>query len=160
MNRFIQIEKSWGGLLFAMLVLMTLSACAPMAPVPTETLPPPVEAAPSPEPREDKPEDKIRSDDSREQKPTSSAVSALVNQGWIYYRQNNYEAALSTAGRAQRIDPRSPEVYLLMASAQFSLYQLAVAEQLARKGLALAQNSSAVNRQLEALLAKITASQQ
>ncbi|MCK9503362.1 MAG: hypothetical protein M0Q95_04160 [Porticoccaceae bacterium] len=157
MNRLTATGQYGGRLALAALLLIALAACAPMAPVPTETLPPP--PAPAPAPKDDTSDDSIRSDAEPVSKPTNPAVMSLVNQGWTYYRQNNYEAALGAAGRAQRIDPRSPEVYLLMASARFSLYQLAVAEQLARKGLALAQSGSAVNRQLQALLAKIAASQ-
>lgn len=135
-----------------------LAACAPMKPAPTVSsvpeLPPPAPEdtgsqaakpvppsppAPPPEPQ------------------PAPAVSALLNQGWAHYRQNNYQGALSVAERAQRIDPRSPEVYLLMASAQFSLYQLAVAEQVARRGLAMAASGTAVSSQLQALLARIAA---
>ncbi|MGD9659895.1 MAG: hypothetical protein AB7U63_01350 [Porticoccaceae bacterium] len=154
MNRLTATGQYRGRLAFAVLLLIALTACAPMAPVPTETRSPP---APAPQPQDEKVEDTPSA--SPAPKPSNTAVTSLVNQGWTYYRQNNYEAALGVAGRAQRIDPRSPEVYLLMASARFSLYQLAVAEQLARKGLTLAQGGSAVSRQLQALLAKIAASQ-
>lgn len=135
-----------------------LAACAPMKPAPTVSsvpesprdsgLPPPDEPQTRPQPppvQEPAPE------------PPSSAVTALLSQGWGQYRRNDYQGALSTAERAQRIDPRSPEVYLLMANAQFSLYQIAVAEQVARRGLAMAASGTAVSAQLQALLAKIAA---
>jgi len=133
-----------------------LTACAPMTPAPSGTSwPEPPSAQKSPPPKS--PEPSIRSTEPSPEVTTNPAVTSLVNQGWRYYQQDNYEGALSVAERAQRIDPRSPEVYLLMASARFSLYQLTVAEQLARRGLALAQSGSAVNRQLQSLLGKIGA---
>jgi len=147
------IKSSWT--LLALGALSTLlSACAPLAPAPTETsvpepLPPPVvEDEKTPEAPPTPPEPP---------KETSSAVNSLLDRGWALYRSNNYEAALSVAERAQRIDPRSAEVYLLMASARFSLYQVDVAEQLARRGLALAGSGSVVGGQLQSLLAKIRA---
>lgn len=132
-----------------------LAACAPMTPAPTGTS--------WPEPPKPAAKPKAAEKPAPAPKPVpepqpSAAVSALLNQGWKFYRQDNFQGALSSAERAQRIDPRSPEVYLLMASAQFSLYQLAVAEQLARKGLALTQTGTSVNRQLQGLLARIAAS--
>lgn len=133
----------------------TLTACAPMAPAPSGTSwpdPPSSQKSPS-SPPPSKPT--IRSTESAPESATNPAVTSLVNQGWRYYQQDNYEGALSVAERAQRIDPRSPEVYLLMASARFSLYQLNIAEQLARRGLAVAQSGSAVSRQLQSLLGKI-----
>lgn len=137
---------------------IVVAACAPMTPAPTGTSwpePPPAEKSPEP-PKSSKPT--IRSTEP-DKAATNPAVTSLVNQGWRYYQQDNYEGALSVAERAQRIDPRSPEVYLLMASARFSLYQLNIAEQLARRGLALAQSGSAVSRQLQSLLGKIGSAQ-
>jgi tetratricopeptide (TPR) repeat protein len=138
---------------------IALSACAPMqrAPVGTST-PLPTEAEQTERPPASTEEPVIQSEERAAQPVTNPAVTSLVNQGWRHLQQDNYEAALSVAERAQRIDPRSPEVYLLMANAQFSLYQLSVAEQLTRRGLSFAQSGSAVSRQLQSLLQKITAS--
>ncbi|MFA5633062.1 MAG: hypothetical protein WC997_16260 [Porticoccaceae bacterium] len=147
------IKSPWKLLALPVLCIL-LPACAPMAPVPTETsvpepLPPPVvEEEKKPEPPPAPPEPP---------KETSSAVNSLLDRGWNFYRNDNFEAALSVAERAQRIDPRSAEVYLLMASARFSLYQVDVAEQLARRGLALAGSGTVVGNQLQSLLARISA---
>ncbi len=133
------------------------AACAPMAPAPTDTsapVPPPRQAPEPPPAVEERPT--IRSGEPRQ--APNSAVASLLDQGWTLYRRDDFQGALGVASRAQRIDSRSPEVYLLMASAQFSLYQLAVAEQVARKGLAFAQSGSPVSRQLQSLLARIAAS--
>src|SRR5690606_41505407 len=66
-----------------------------------------------------------------------------------------HEGALRIAERAQRIEPRNPEVYLLMASAQFGLYRLDAAEQLARRGLSLSRAGTLVNGQLQGLFGRI-----
>ena len=148
------IKPLWTLLALSALCLL-LPACAPMAPAPTETSrpeppPPPVveeeeKPTPPPAPAPEPP------------KETSSAVNSLLDRGWNLYRSDNFEGALSVAERAQRIDPRSAEVYLLMASARFSLYQVDIAEQLARRGLALAGSGTVVGSQLQSLLARISA---
>jgi hypothetical protein len=149
------ISRLFSGLtIFAALFL---AACAPVQQAPTGTSwpAPPTSQKPAPEPQPSRPHVQTEPQKSG---VTHPAVTSLVDQGWNYYRQDNYEAALSVAERAQRIDARSPEVYLLMASAQFSLYQLSVAEQLTRRGLAFAGADTAVGRKLQALLGKILSS--
>ena len=148
------MTKSCNGILIVGLVLL-MAACAPMTPAPsgevisrpTETLPPPPQK-PTPESRPSIPE-----------KPParlpSTAVQSLLDQGWSRYHRKDYEGALGVADRAQRIDARSPQVYLLMASAQLGLYRNAAAEQLVRKGLAFSAPGTRVNQQLQALLGKI-----
>lgn len=147
---------------FGLLALLTVTGCAPMTPAPTtssEPLPPvsqpapkPVEPPPPAEPR--RIPGAIQPDAT--QQPAPSAVSSLLAQGWRQHSGSNYEAALGIAERAQRIEPRNPEVYLLMASAQLALYRNEVAEQLVRRGLSLSQSGTTVNRQLQALLGQIT----
>ncbi len=147
---------------FVALTLLA-AACAPMSQPPA----PSTERWPTPPPRQPeqpqrpapkappKPTDGINSSDV--QKP-SAAVQSLLNQGWSHYRREDYPGALAYAERAQRIDARTPDIYLLMASAQFALYRMGVAEQLARKGLAISASGSPVYRQLQDLLARIAAS--
>ncbi|MFA5495214.1 MAG: hypothetical protein WC247_10585 [Porticoccaceae bacterium] len=147
-----------GGLALALLVL---AGCAPIAPAPTTTSEPmpPVEPAPSP-PQPSGPAEApgaIRPDRGEEEPSAAveSAIAGLIAQGWRLHSANNYEGALGIAERAQRIEPRNPEVYLLMASAQFGLYRLDVAEQLARRGLSLSRSGTLVNGQLQGLLGRI-----
>lgn len=135
------------------LLALALSACAPMTPAPTTTSRP-EESGPPPQTGERLPQAPATP---VPKQPAHSAVSSLLEQGWSHYQRENYPAALTSAERAQRIDPRSPEVYLLMASTQFSLYRLSLAEQLARRGLALAPTGTVIRGQLQSLLAKIAA---
>ena len=151
----------------AALAVLVLAGCAPLTPpAPVETRPPPVE-----EPREEPPAEPdrtpprapgtIRPDQraAEQSQPTPSAAAALIAQGWRQHNANNHEAALGIAERAQRIEPRNPEVYLLMASAQFGLYRLDTAEQLARRGLSLSRSGTRVNGQLQGLLKRIVGAQ-
>ena len=136
---------------------LVLAACAPVPPAPSGPVsaPPPV-SAPEPEPPEAEEEQPpIGSGESREPSP---AVQTLLDRGWEAHRRDDFRGALTYAERAQRIDARSPEVYLLMATAQFSLYRLNVAEQLVRRGLAFSAEGSGVYRQLQTLMSRITAS--
>lgn len=140
-----------------------LAACGPTYhyPVPTS---PPSQPAPPPEPRqqpqpepEREPPQTIRpAEDASASSPRNSAVDGLLEQGWTQYRNRNYDGVLSIAERAQRIDGRNPEVYLLMARAKLALYQNAAAEQLARRGLSLSRAGTDVYRDLQALLVQIT----
>lgn len=141
-----------------------LAACGPVYHYPAPTTPPP-QPAPAPEPRPQpqpvperrQPPETIRPADEAETPPArTSAIDGLLDQGWSLYQNRNYEGALSVAERAQRIDARDPEVYLLMARAKLALYQNAAAEQLARRGLSLSRAGTRVHRDLQALLAQIT----
>lgn len=149
------------GLAIALLVLAGCASLSPPAPV--ETRPPPVEE----EPREEPPSEPdrtpprtpgtIRPDQRTDERsePAASPAAALIAQGWRQHSASNYEAALATAERAQRIEPRNPEVYLLMASAQYGLYRLDAAEQVARRGLSLSRSGTRVYGQLQGLLRRI-----
>lgn len=146
------------------LALLLVAGCAPMAPAPTERstpLPPAATPPPEPSPPDSRPPrdaGTIRPDsgsDSAPQAPAPSAVAGLIAQGWRLHSASDHEGALRIAERAQRIEPRNPEVYLLMASAQFGLYRLDAAEQLARRGLSLSRAGTLVNGQLQGLLGRI-----
>ena len=151
----------------ALLAGLILAGCAPLSPpAPVETRPPPVEepvVVPPSEPDRTPPRTPgtIRPDQRSEEpgEPVVSAAAGLIAQGWRQHNASNYEAALGVAERAQRIEPRNPEVYLLMASAQFGLYRLDTAEQLARRGLSLSRSGTRVNGQLQGLLKRIVGAQ-
>lgn len=153
-------------LLQAVLVSMMaawLAACAPMAPAPTEQSEPdtPVTSPATGEGTDSERDEPVAGDILPGQRRSGSgnAVAGLMAKGWTLYRQDDHEGALVVAERAQRIEPRNPDVYLLMARAQFALYRLAAAEQLARRGLSLAGAGTAMREQFESLLATIQASQ-
>ena len=137
--------------------LVAVAACAPITPAPTgDSWPsPPGSSTPAPEPSAPPPAKKAPPPQPEPAPRPSAAVQSLLDKGWSRYRQDDYQGALVLAERAQRIDARSPEVYLLMASAQFSLYRYSVAEQLVRKGLSFSGGRGAVNRQLQSLLNRI-----
>ncbi len=153
---------------------LLLAACAPIGPAPTtESWP----SAPSNSPSAPVPPNEERDRQSQppvyeekddreavtiapDEEPSSgsnSAVSGLLREGWQLEELGEHDRALAVAERAQRIDPRNPETYLLMATAQFSLYETAAAEQLARRGLSLSRVGTVVNRQLQSLLNRIAA---
>ena len=133
---------------------LLLAACAPVPPAPSG--PPAPAPAPAPERTEtpDRQPPVIEPEESRQPAP---AVQSLLDRGWSRFRQEDYRGALGFAERAQRIDARTPEVYLLMARAQFALYRLDLAEQLVRRGLAFSLRGSTVQRQLQGLLNEIAA---
>lgn len=146
-------------------LVLVLAGCAPLSPElpPVDTLPPPpaeprVEPPPPPDSTPPRAPGTIRPDQRVEepQAPAPSAASGLIAQGWRLHSASDYEAALSVAGRAQRIEPRNAEVYLLMASAQFGLYRLDAAEQLARRGLSLSRSGTPLHGQLQGLLTRIS----
>lgn len=146
------------------LALLLMAGCAPMAPAPTGSstpLPPAASPPPEPSPPDSRPPRDaatIRPDggaDAAPQAPAPSAIAGLIAQGWRLHSASDHEGALRIAERAQRIEPRNPEVYLLMASAQFGLYRLDAAEQLARRGLSLSRAGTLVNGQLQGLLGRI-----
>jgi len=151
--------------LVAIVAVLALAGCVSSPPVPVETRPPVVEeprAEPPQEPDRTPPRTPgtIRPDQqTQEREQVPSAAAGLIAQGWRQHNANNHEVALSIAERAQRIEPRNPEVYLLMASAQFDLYRLDSAEQLARRGLSLSRSGTRVNGQLQRLLKRVVAAQ-
>jgi len=85
----------------------------------------------------------------------SPAVLALLDNADLDRRRGNYQSAENTLGRAQRIAPREPEVYYRMAQVrqQKNLWQQA--EQLALRGVALAQGQGAMLKRLWLLIADI-----
>lgn len=150
--------------------LLLLTACGSMTPAPTTTSSP--ETAPPPErdeqPRRPPPPAESESGERRAPQPgepdreTSGEggegpVAGLLERGWRLYRDEDYDAALSVAERAQRIAPRDPEIYLLMARARFSQARMELAEQLVRRGLAFSPGGSPIQRQLQSLMREITA---
>ncbi|MBS3804739.1 MAG: tetratricopeptide repeat protein, partial [Oleiphilaceae bacterium] len=85
----------------------------------------------------------------------SPAAASLVMEADAMMAQGNAEGALSRLERAQRISPRSAEIYYKLSRAYVKMDQLGRAEQFARKGLSLAGNNAKQQRQGWMLLAGI-----
>lgn len=135
---------------------LLLAACAPLSPGPRAPVeegpavsapppppgpaPRPVEPAPAPPPRPAPP-------------PVApDAVGALVAEARAAAAAGHHDAAAALAERAQRIDPRAPEPYLVLARAHQARGQTAQARQFALKGIASSRAGSPVRAELEALL--------
>ena len=143
-------------LLVATMTLVT-SACAPLqtstsAPAPVDSRQPgqasPVEKPSQAAPKKIAPAQQTSS-------PAQKAVSSLLQEGWAYYRVENYPRAMAIAERAQRLDPQRAEVYLLLASSNFAQGKQGLAEQLAQRGLSFSQSDAVIRRKLQSLLAQI-----
>ncbi len=128
---------------------LALTACVPLVPAPDAggELPPPVEeparppSTPTPVPRPPPPP-----------APTKPAVAALLGDAWALHRAGNYDSAIAVAERAQRIDARNPEVYLVLANSHAAQGDTAAARGLARKGLGFSAAGSSIRARLQQLL--------
>lgn len=83
------------------------------------------------------------------------AVIALLDSAQQQQRSGAYSSAQSSLERAQRIAPRDPQVYFQLADLRRHQGQYLQAEQLALKGVAVAQGQTAVQRKLWSLIASI-----
>lgn len=85
----------------------------------------------------------------------SPAAASLLHKADSLLAQGNAQGAVSQLERAQRISPRSVEVYYKLSQAYVSLGQLSVAEQFTLKGLSLAGQDTRLQRAGWMLLADI-----
>lgn len=85
----------------------------------------------------------------------SPAALSLVREADRLLDQGNAPAAITKLERAQRIAPRSAEVYFKLSEAYVQSQQLGRAEQFALKGLSLAGNNTGLQRAGWILLADI-----
>jgi tetratricopeptide (TPR) repeat protein len=85
----------------------------------------------------------------------SPAALSLVQQADAMLRQNNAAGAIARLERAQRIAPRSSEIYFKLSEAYVVSDQLGRAEQFALKGLSIAGNNARLQRAGWLLLADI-----
>lgn len=109
----------------------------------------PPEPAPEPERRTSSPSYQ----DSGDQ--LSPAAQSLIRQADGYLAQGDAAAAVAQLERAQRIAPRSAEVYFKLSEAYVALDQLGSAEQFTLKGLSLAGSDARLQRVGWLLLADI-----
>lgn len=155
------MNSCFKGVLVAAMALM-VAACAPFPTPhgePTRVPPPPMDTPPPertehplpPPPVQIIPQQKIVD-------PAEAAVAGLLQDAWGHYHRDNYDAAIAVAERAQRLDARNPEVYLVLASSYLAQAQLNLAEQLVRKGIAFSGSDSGVRSRLQQVLGQIEAS--
>lgn len=85
----------------------------------------------------------------------SPAVVALLSDAEQSRDAGDYRAAQGSLQRAQRIAPRDPEVYYSLAETHMQLEDFGLAEQVALKGVSVAQGNTSQLRRLWQLLAKI-----
>lgn len=85
----------------------------------------------------------------------SPAAASLIRQADAQLAQNNPQGAIGQLERAQRISPRSAEIYYKLSQAYVALGQLGSAEQFTLKGLSLAGNNARLQRAGWMLLADI-----
>ncbi len=103
------------------------------------------------------PSETQRSFQGNSQSPASDnpAVVALLDNARQQQSAGSLAAAQTSLERAQRIAPRDPMVYYQLADVQRQLQQFPEAEQLARRGIALAAGQTATLRKLWLLIASI-----
>ncbi|WP_375171683.1 tetratricopeptide repeat protein [Marinobacter sp.] len=85
----------------------------------------------------------------------SPAAMSLVREAENLLAQGNAPAAIARLERAQRIAPRSAEVYFKLSEAYVASNQLGTAEQFTLKGLSLAGSDTRMQRAGWLLLADI-----
>ncbi len=85
----------------------------------------------------------------------SPAVVALLSDAEQSRNAGDYRAAQGSLQRAQRIAPRDAEVYYSLAVTHMELEDFDLAEQVALKGVSVAQNNAYQLRRLWQLIAKI-----
>lgn len=156
MEQAMQTQNCRPGLLIAALVL-SVSACAPIpGSRPPAAPPPPVTSIP-PESDSEPAGPALPAITPKQSpaRPASNALEQLLDRAWDYYRAGQYESAVSTAERAQRIDARSPRVYLVLASSHLALGSQSLAAQFARRGINYSAVGSTVRRQLQEILQRV-----
>jgi len=160
-------QQSARQLLLAAL-LLSVSACSTVQPIPP--VKPPVEVPPAavsipmpdrsviaevPEPIEiNKPIVPV-SPQVIETRQQNDAVVALLNSAESAQQQGDYKSAQSTLQRAQRIAPRDPNVYYRLAETHRNLEDYRLAEQVALKGVSIVQGQRVQLRRFWLLIADI-----
>lgn len=87
--------------------------------------------------------------------PQNPAVLALLDDAEQARASGNYRAAQGSLQRAQRIAPRDPAVYYSLAETHMEQEDYNLAEQVALKGVSVAQGNPYQSQRLWQLLAKI-----
>lgn len=90
-----------------------------------------------------------------ESEALSPAARSLIQKADSLLSAGNPQGAIGQLERAQRISPRSAEVYFQLARAYSGMERYGAGEQFARKGLSLAGNNTGLQKQGWRLLADI-----
>lgn len=88
--------------------------------------------------------------------PAQKAVRGLLDEAWAHYRNNDPDKAIAVAERAQRLNGRSAEVYLVLASSYLVQGKQQIAEQFARRGLSYSLVGSTLRHRLQQLLGQLS----
>ncbi|MBV1931294.1 MAG: hypothetical protein KUG71_06220 [Porticoccaceae bacterium] len=91
------------------------------------------------------------------EKPAQKAVQSLLDEAWMHYRNDDPDRAIAMAERAQRLDARSGEVYLVLASSYLIQGKQQLAEQFARRGISYSAVGTTLRNRLQQLLGQATA---
>ena len=144
-----------GVIVLAVIAAVLAAGCAPMMPS-DNRYPAPSEDINKPQPRSPASLEPAPIEPAAP-KPSAArlAVGQLLAEGWQLHRQGAYERSNAVAERAMRLDRLEAEIYLLLATNYFQLWNLDVAEQLARQGLPLSSAQSDTKQRLQYLLAQI-----
>ena len=156
----------------ALALVMMLAACAPLySPPPPIHAPPSAPLPPGQTYPDYTPDAPVRPDGTHEQKraPTykvapseispgsaGKAVESLLEEAWGHYRNDDFERAIVVAERAQRLDPRAAEVYLVLASAYLGQGKDQLAGQFARRGINYSAAGSVLRQRLQAVLVSLS----
>src|SRR5690554_2991422 len=126
-------------------------AAAPeMIPAPQETAPEPAIVSPLPEPALAP----VPAPPPQPQTRSNPAVIALLANAERSRESGDYRAAQGSLQRAQRIAPKDPEVYYSLAVVHMDLEDYDLAEQVALKGVSVAQGNPSLSHRLWKLIAR------
>ena len=145
--------------LFLVCTTLFISACSPLLTnggspvyVPSE------QQAPQQTPTKKAPPAKIIAPAKTKVNPAQKAVTSLLQEAWQQHRAGNHQLSISITERAQRLDARRAEIYLLLARNYFTMGQHKLAQQLSQRGLSFSQNDKVIRQRLKNLLSEIQTS--
>lgn len=150
-------HRRWARGVLVLAGTLALAACAPLVPGPGAPVDERPGEVPAPRPVEPEAPAERPSPSVRPAPPpvAADAVAALVGEARRATAEGRHEAAVALAERAQRLDPRAAEPYLVLAEAHRGLGNAALARQLALKGVALSSAGTRVRADLESLLRQL-----
>ncbi|WP_152208596.1 tetratricopeptide repeat protein [Marinobacter changyiensis] len=125
------------------------------APEPPRTSNPDRTVRKSEQPETSEPERQVSPRHQQQGESLSPAAAGLMREASTLLALENPRGAVSKLERAQRISPRSAEIYYKLSEAYVALDQLGSAEQFTLKGLSLAGSDSSLQRSGWLLLADI-----
>lgn len=119
---------------------------APVAPPPPRPAPAPVASAPAAPPAPAEPE---------AERGGNNAVVALIDSANTYVRNNELDKAAASLERAQRLEPRNPNILYDLAQVRAHQAQYGQSEALAQKSIALAGGNKPLQAKAWRLIAAV-----